>query len=187
VTQSKVWQKPFQRLQGGTSSMKSYVIENARIFDGSGSPYFPGSVRVEGERIATVAAGDQLLPREGAEVIDAGGRVLMPGMVDAHTHLAFRRRSSESFRASVCRRRRACSFRRATRASCSITDSRVLIPPAHSRPGSISLFVTRSMRAAFPVRACAPAPWSSFRHQWPVFFTPTQAPAIQDRTVSAAT
>jgi imidazolonepropionase-like amidohydrolase len=69
--------------------MKSYVIENARIFDGSGSPYFPGSVRVEGERIAMVAAGDQPLPREGAEVINAGGRVLMPGMVDAHTHLAF--------------------------------------------------------------------------------------------------
>jgi hypothetical protein len=57
--------------------MKSYVIENARIFDGSGSPYFPGSVRVEGERIAMVAAGDQPLPREGAEVINAGGRVLM--------------------------------------------------------------------------------------------------------------
>jgi imidazolonepropionase-like amidohydrolase len=69
--------------------MKSYVIENARIFDGSGSPYFPGSVRIEGERIATVAAGDQALPRDGAEVIDAEGRVLMPGMVDAHTHLAF--------------------------------------------------------------------------------------------------
>ena len=28
--------------------MKSYLIENARIFDGSGSPCFPGSVRVEG-------------------------------------------------------------------------------------------------------------------------------------------
>jgi len=69
--------------------MKSYLIENARIFDGSGSPCFPGSVRVEGERIAMVAAGEQPLPREGAEVIDAGGRVLMPGLVDAHTHLAF--------------------------------------------------------------------------------------------------
>jgi imidazolonepropionase-like amidohydrolase len=69
--------------------MKSYLIENARIFDGSGSPCFPGSVRVEGERIAMVAAGEQPLPREGAEVIDAGGRVLMPGLIDAHTHLAF--------------------------------------------------------------------------------------------------
>ena len=69
--------------------MKSYLIENARIFDGSGSPCFPGSVRVEGERIAMVAAGEQPLPRESAEVIDAGGRVLMPGLVDAHTHLAF--------------------------------------------------------------------------------------------------
>lgn len=69
--------------------MKSYVIENARIFDGSGSPCFPGSVRIEGERIAMVAAGDERLPRDGAEVIDAGGRLLMPGMVEAHTHLAF--------------------------------------------------------------------------------------------------
>src|SRR5262249_46705993 len=70
-------------------NMKSYVIENARIFDGSGSPYFPGSVRVEGERITMVVAGNEPLPREGADVIDAGGRVLMPGMVDAHTPLAF--------------------------------------------------------------------------------------------------
>jgi imidazolonepropionase-like amidohydrolase len=69
--------------------MKSYVIENARIFDGTGSPYFQGSVRVEGQRIAAVAAGDQPLPRDGAEVINADGRVLMPGMIDAHTHLAF--------------------------------------------------------------------------------------------------
>ncbi len=69
--------------------MKSYVIENAQIFDGSGSPYFPGSIRIEGERIAAVVAGDLQLPRDGAEVIDAGGRVLMPGLVDAHTHLAF--------------------------------------------------------------------------------------------------
>jgi len=44
-----------------------------------------GFVRVEGTRIAAVGAGDP----DGAaadETIDAGGRVLMPGFVDCHTH-----------------------------------------------------------------------------------------------------
>lgn len=66
----------------------SLLIRDARIVPGDESrPPFVGSVRVEGERITAVDAG--LSPRPGERVIEAGGRVLMPGFVDAHTHALF--------------------------------------------------------------------------------------------------
>lgn len=43
-----------------------------------------GDVVVEGDRIAAV--GEGLAVPSGARVVDAGGRVLMPGFVDCHTH-----------------------------------------------------------------------------------------------------
>ena len=42
-------------------------------------------VRVEGERIAEV--GENLQPRTGERVIDAAGMYVIPGGIDAHTHL----------------------------------------------------------------------------------------------------
>ena len=43
-----------------------------------------GDVLVEGDKISGV--GPKVEVPAGAEVIDAGGRVLMPGFVDGHTH-----------------------------------------------------------------------------------------------------
>lgn len=53
-----------------------------------------GAILVIGERIAKVGSRDEidrLIETSGAdcEVIDAGGRVVMPGFVDAHTHPVF--------------------------------------------------------------------------------------------------
>lgn len=51
--------------------------------------YEPGAVAVQGDSILAVGSErvlfDQFSPRE---VIDCGGRVLMPGLVNAHTHAA---------------------------------------------------------------------------------------------------
>jgi imidazolonepropionase len=45
----------------------------------------PGAdVLVEQDRIAAV--GERLSPPPGAEILDAGGRLLLPGFVDCHTH-----------------------------------------------------------------------------------------------------
>jgi cytosine/adenosine deaminase-related metal-dependent hydrolase len=47
------------------------------------------TVVVEGRRIARVAgAGEAVAPRPGDWDVDAGGRLLVPGGVDAHAHLA---------------------------------------------------------------------------------------------------
>lgn len=59
------------------------LIRNARILDGTGAPWFPGDLRIEGDRIAAVATK---LDAEDAEVLDATGRYLAPGFIDAHAH-----------------------------------------------------------------------------------------------------
>ena len=59
------------------------VIRNARVIDGTGSPWFRGAVRIEQGRIAAVASR---LDVDGAEEIDAGERYLAPGFIDAHAH-----------------------------------------------------------------------------------------------------
>ncbi len=63
----------------------SLRITNARICTGDGSPARAHTdVRVSGTQIAEV--GQELAPQPGESVIDAAGRVLLPGFVDAHTH-----------------------------------------------------------------------------------------------------
>lgn len=62
------------------------LFENVRVFDGS-SPALsaPTDVLVR-DRLIERIAPDVTAP-EGARVIDGGGRTLMPGLIDAHTHL----------------------------------------------------------------------------------------------------
>jgi imidazolonepropionase-like amidohydrolase len=62
------------------------VITGATLIDGSGAePLRNASVVIEGERI--VAAGAGIDPPRDAEMIDAAGMTLMPGMIDCHVHL----------------------------------------------------------------------------------------------------
>ena len=63
--------------------MHDLVIRNATVIDGLGTPRREGdSLAVREGRI--VAMGPDV--GHGAEEIDAGGRVLCPGIVDLHTH-----------------------------------------------------------------------------------------------------
>jgi len=65
------------------------AITNATLIDGNGGdPVRHATLVIEGERIERVSA--HVDPPRDAEVIDAGGRTVMPGMIDAHVHL-FRR------------------------------------------------------------------------------------------------
>ncbi|MGH7395927.1 MAG: amidohydrolase family protein [Candidatus Rokuibacteriota bacterium] len=68
--------------------MSSHLITNVRILDGSGRAPFSGAVRVDGNRIADVAAGT-LAVRPGEPVTDGRGATLMPGLVEPHAHLSF--------------------------------------------------------------------------------------------------
>jgi imidazolonepropionase-like amidohydrolase len=68
------------------------LFTNVWIFDGSGSPRFPGEVLVEGNHITRVgrtAPGASAISCDGAARIDGGGATLMPGLVESHAHLSF--------------------------------------------------------------------------------------------------
>ncbi|HUG79746.1 MAG TPA: amidohydrolase family protein [Burkholderiales bacterium] len=66
-----------------------WLFTNARIFDGSGRAPFAGEVLVENNRIEAVTDGLSRINRPEAQVIDCGGRTLMPGLVEAHAHLSW--------------------------------------------------------------------------------------------------
>jgi imidazolonepropionase-like amidohydrolase len=63
--------------------MTRTLLSNARIFDGTGAPIAEGDVVVEDGRIVDVGPG-----LDGDEAIDLGGRALLPGFFDCHTHVA---------------------------------------------------------------------------------------------------
>ena len=65
------------------------VFTNFRLFDGKSSNLRSGvQLLIEEGRIKEVATGSAGAP-EGARLIDCGGRVLMPGLIDAHWHTMF--------------------------------------------------------------------------------------------------
>ncbi|MCQ9135082.1 dihydroorotase [Streptomyces hilarionis] len=59
--------------------MSKILIRGAKVLGGD-----PQDVLIDGGTIAEVGAG---LSAEGAEVVEAAGKVLLPGLVDLHTHL----------------------------------------------------------------------------------------------------
>ena len=69
--------------------MNRVLFRSANVWDGSGAPAFPADVLVEGKRIKTIAPAPHRLATEGAVVIEARGRTLMPGLVEGHAHISF--------------------------------------------------------------------------------------------------
>jgi len=65
------------------------VIRNARLFDPRDLSVTAGtSVLVRGDRIVRVAPDADIKPSADAEIIDAHGRFLMPGLWDNHQHFS---------------------------------------------------------------------------------------------------
>jgi N-acyl-D-amino-acid deacylase len=60
------------------------LIRNARIVDGTGSPWFVSDVAIADGRISALGRN---LDIDAEQTIDAAGRVLAPGFIDVHTHV----------------------------------------------------------------------------------------------------
>ncbi|MFY1656000.1 MULTISPECIES: metal-dependent hydrolase family protein [Micromonospora] len=67
--------------------MSTIALTNATVFDATGAePVEGATVVVDGEVIVEVGVGGKV-PRKADQVIDCGGRTLMPGLMDAHVHI----------------------------------------------------------------------------------------------------
>ena len=75
--------------QHATTTTRGRVyVRAARMFDpNAGRVVADAVVVVEGERVAQVGAGIQI--PQGARVYDLGDVTLLPGLVDAHTHITY--------------------------------------------------------------------------------------------------
>jgi imidazolonepropionase-like amidohydrolase len=85
-----VWFPAMVRGQGVTAAQSApariFVLKATRMFDGKSNAIVkPGLVVVSGGRIVGVGAGAAI--PAGAETIDLGDATLLPGFIDAHTHL----------------------------------------------------------------------------------------------------
>jgi len=63
------------------------LVRNATVFDSVAGRLRPGcQIVIEGERIVAVS-DEPLQVDDVAQAIDAGGRVVLPGLIDAHVHV----------------------------------------------------------------------------------------------------
>jgi imidazolonepropionase-like amidohydrolase len=65
------------------------LFRNVYVWDGDGGTARPADVLVVDNRIETVAARPDQPDPAGAEIIDAAGMTLMPGLVEGHAHITF--------------------------------------------------------------------------------------------------
>ncbi|HEY9214308.1 MAG TPA: amidohydrolase family protein, partial [Ancylobacter sp.] len=79
----------FASAQAPASDPRPTFFTNLRLFDGTGAA-LRGNVQIliAGSRIAAVDTGNNPAPTD-ATIVDCGGRVLMPGLIDAHWHSMF--------------------------------------------------------------------------------------------------
>lgn len=61
-------------------------VEDARVVDGTGSPWFKGNVQVDDGTIVAVIRGDASKSEDARCVVDANGSVVCPGFIDTHSH-----------------------------------------------------------------------------------------------------
>ena len=73
-----------------SESQNEVVIKNVRIIIGDGSFIESGSLQFEDGLITQVSSDQIELP--GALVIDAGGKTVMPALIDGHSHLGYQGR-----------------------------------------------------------------------------------------------
>lgn len=83
------------------------LIRNGLVVDGSGEPGYIADVAVSGDQIVAMGA---LSSATATRVVDAGGRIVAPGFIDLHTHVADAEEGYNSLLSSDPRRRAAQNY-----------------------------------------------------------------------------
>ncbi len=66
--------------------MYDFILENGKIIDGTGNPWYFGDLAVSGDRIAAIGV---LKDAPAKKRFDVSGFVVSPGFIDIHTHADF--------------------------------------------------------------------------------------------------
>lgn len=70
--------------------MTGLIVGNVSYLDPVSGDLIPGTwVRIDGDRIAAIGDHPIADGPDDAVVIDGGGRIMLPGLIDAHVHAAF--------------------------------------------------------------------------------------------------
>jgi imidazolonepropionase-like amidohydrolase len=75
-----------KKIVGNREQPTSILINNVCIFDGLSDELKPGNLLIVESKINQISAASVTAP-EGSQVIDGDGKVLMPGLTDAHWHM----------------------------------------------------------------------------------------------------
>jgi len=67
----------------GQAPTYDLIIRNARVVDGTGSPWYRSDVGIRGDEIATIA---RRIDAPSTRTVDAADQVVAPGFIDIHVH-----------------------------------------------------------------------------------------------------
>src|SRR6195256_3211209 len=67
----------------GVDTSYDVIIQNGKVVDGRGNPWFYADVAINNGRIAKIGRID---PKLGKRIVDAKRMVVAPGFIDLHTH-----------------------------------------------------------------------------------------------------
>src|SRR5436309_3033905 len=102
-----------QGRRGGAAPVSSYLLRPARVFDGE-TVHENWHVLVTGDRIVDAGGSiDQLAPA-GTQSIDLPGMTLMPGLIDAHSHVLLHPYNEAPWNDQVLKEAQALRVARAT-------------------------------------------------------------------------
>lgn len=62
------------------------AVVNARIWTGDDAQPWAQALVIDGDKLAVVGTNDEARKANAEQIVDAGGRLLVPGFTDAHTH-----------------------------------------------------------------------------------------------------
>lgn len=65
------------------------VLRGGRIFDGTGAATHQGTLVIERNKISKILPASSTDWPKNAEVVDATGKTILPGLIDLHTHLTY--------------------------------------------------------------------------------------------------
>ncbi len=75
--------------EAADSDRRTVVLAHVRLIDGAGGlPLENATITIRDGKIAAIAAGNAVKPAAGSQVFDYSGKTIIPGLINAHGHLA---------------------------------------------------------------------------------------------------